>query len=94
MKSLFNQNDNAEMIARINQLTQDAPRQWGTMNAAQMIAHIQRPLKVAFGELKLKKSLVGILLEAIAKKQLAGEKPFKKNLPIDKIFKVSGRAPF
>ncbi len=72
------------MIARINQLTQDAPRQWGKMNVAQMIAHIQRPLKVAFGELKLKKSLVGILFGAIA----------KKHLPIDKIFKVSGRALF
>ncbi len=50
------------------------------MNAAQMIAHIQRLLKVVFGELKLKKSLVGILFGAIGKKQLAGEKPFKKKI--------------
>jgi hypothetical protein len=59
------------------------------MNVAQMLAHCQQPLRVAYGELKLKQGLMGILFGRIIKKKLSGEQPFKKNLPTDKSFKIT-----
>lgn len=90
MKSLFNTSDNIEMISRINRLTVDSKAEWGKMSVGQMLTHAQRPLKVAFSELKLKRTLVGILFGNMAKKKLArGEEPFSKNLPTDKNFVVT-----
>ena len=61
MKSLFNHKESKEIIQRINQLKPASKAEWGKMNVAQMVAHAQTPLKVAFGEIKLKRGLIGIL---------------------------------
>ena len=90
MKSLFNTSDNAEVINRINRLTSNSKAEWGKMNVGQMLTHAQRPLRVALDELKLKRTLVGLLFGGMAKKKLArGEEPFSKNLPTDKNFVVT-----
>ena len=92
MKSMFNTLDNKEVINRINRLTANSKAEWGKMSASQMLVHAQRPLQIAFGELKLKRTLVGILFGGMAKKKLArGEEPFSKNLPTDKNFIVTGQ---
>lgn len=94
MKSLFNQTDNQEIIKRINCLDPAAKAQWGKMNVSQMLAHCQTPLKVAFGELKLKRTLLGILFGSIAKKKLVGLEPYPQNLPTDKNFIIHGNPSF
>jgi hypothetical protein len=82
MKSLFNQKDAGEFIARINQLTPASQPLWGKMNVAQMLAHCEVPLRVAHGELKPKVSpLIRFLFGGMAKKSLLSGKPFKKNSP-------------
>jgi len=81
MKSLFNLSDSSEIIDRINRLTPQSKSSWGKMNVEQMLAHSQRPLNVASGNLKLKRGLIGVLFGGIAKRKLAGEDSFKKNLP-------------
>ena len=87
MNSLFNPSDNKAIIDRINNLSANSTAEWGKMSVGQMLTHAQRPLKVAFGELKLKRTLVGILFGNMAKKKLTrGEEPFSKNLPTDKNF--------
>ncbi len=92
MKSLFITSDNQEIIVRINRLTANSKAEWGKMNVGQMLTHAQRPLRVALDELKLKRTLVGILFGKMAKKKLAnGEEPFSKNLPTDKNFVVAGQ---
>lgn len=40
MKTLSNTADQQELRSRINALTPDAPRQWGTMSALQMMCHL------------------------------------------------------
>ncbi len=87
MKSLFNPNDNNEIIERINNLKPDSKSEWGKMNVSQVLAHSQAPLRVAFGEVKLKRGLLGILFGKMAKKKLLAE-TFKKNMPTDKAFIV------
>ena len=69
MASLFVSADNAEILRRIRTLRPDTPSKWGKMDVAQMLAHAQAPLRVATGELNLKRSLVGLLFGRLAKKR-------------------------
>ena len=87
-KSLFNAADKNEMLARIAQLRANSPAQWGKMNPAQMLAHCQMPLRVATGELKLKRGLIGVLFGGFARKTLSGPKEFSRNMPTDPKFVV------
>ena len=52
MKSIFNTDDNTELIARIDQLSATTPALWGKMGAAQMMAHLQASMNMAFGNSK------------------------------------------
>ncbi|HRI20107.1 MAG TPA: DUF1569 domain-containing protein [Panacibacter sp.] len=94
MKSLFSAAESTAIIDRINKLSVTSKAGWGKMNVAQMLAHTQQPLKVAAGELKLKRGLAAILFGSIAKKKLAGDAPLPKNLPTDKNFIMKGELDF
>ena len=94
MKSLFNISDNKDIIARINILTPETKGGWGKMNVSQMLTHAQIPIRVAFGELTLKRTFVGYLLGRIAKKKLSGERQWQKNMPTDKNFVVTEQKNF
>lgn len=94
MSSLFNASDTQQIIARINKLTTNSQPLWGKMNVTQMLEHCEPPLKVAFGDLKLKRGLIGILFGGMAKKQLMGEKPFRRNLPTAPQFLVKDYGDF
>ena len=94
MKSLFNISDNKDIIARINSLTPETKGGWGKMNVSQMLTHTQVPLRVAFGELRLKRTFVGYLFGRIAKKKLSGERQWQKNMPTDKNFVVTEQKNF
>jgi len=94
MKSLFDPGVRQEMVDRINKLTPATNPLWGKMTVAQMLAHMQPPLRVALGEQNLKKGLMGFLFGRIAKKQMVNETPFKKNLPTAPSFIVKGEKSF
>lgn len=95
MESLFNKTHNEKIIDRINSLTNASQSQWGKMNVSQMYAHCQVPLKVAYGDVKLKRGLIAVLFGAMIKKKLVkNEKPFDKNLPTDKSFIVVDQREF
>lgn len=94
MKSLFEPEVTREIVDRINRLTAGTRPLWGKMRVEQMLAHMQPPLRVALGEEKLKKGLMGFLFGRIAKKQLVKESPFKKNLPTAPSFIVKEEKNF
>ena len=95
MKSLFVKSDNDSIIARINQLSPDSTAKWGKMTVSQMLAHCQRPLHIAFGEVKTKRrTIVGYLFGGWAKKQFLAGKTLQKNLPTDPNFIVAFDANF
>src|SRR4051812_11868944 len=95
MKSLFNPTHNQEIVDRINTLTPASQAQWGKMNVSQMLAHSQQPLRVAYGELQLKRSLLGIIFGGMVKRMMVNdEKPFKPNSPTDKTFVVMDNRDF
>src|SRR5512132_976500 len=52
MKSVFNPAVHRELQDRVQRLTPQQRPQWGTMSAAQMIAHLTDSLRMASGELE------------------------------------------
>jgi hypothetical protein len=95
MESLYNKAENQKIIDRLNHLSNKSQAQWGKMNVAQMLAHCQTPFRVAFGELKLKRGIMGFLFGSLIRKKLtADEKPFDKSLPTDKSFLVVNEREF
>ena len=94
LKSLFNKYDNQEIIDRINRLSPNSESHWGKMNVSEMLYHAQRPINVAFEELRIKRGLIGILFGGIVKKQLLGDKPFKRDSPTAKEFIPTGNHDF
>ena len=61
MASIYDQQDAQNFIERINKLNPISQHIWGTMTVAQMLAHIQQPIRVALGEYKPKRTIIGIL---------------------------------
>jgi hypothetical protein len=94
MRSLFQPADNAEIVRRLRLLRADSRRQWGKMDAAQMMAHCQQGLRLALGEVELPRAFIGYLFGWIAKRQLTTDKPFGRNLPTDGTFVISDARDF
>ncbi len=92
--SLFDPAGLAAILARIERLQPNAKRQWGKMALPQMLAHCQQPLRVATGELPLKRSLIGFLFGRLAKKKLLAPAPWKPGLPTAPEFKIEGQRDF
>jgi hypothetical protein len=92
IKNLFDTGVKQEIIERINKLTPQSHRQWGKMDVAQMLAHVQVPIGVAFGTSTVKGNWLMKLILPLFKKALYDEKPWKQGLPTDKTFIMTGQA--
>ena len=95
MISLRESPENAAAVWRIEALRADTSPQWGKMTCAQMLAHCQKPIQLAVGELKMKRGLLGRLLGGWAKKKfVVSEAPFKRNSPTDPKFRIQDERDF
>lgn len=90
IKNLFDPAVKEEIITRINKLTPESQRQWGKMNVAQMLAHLQIPMGVALGTNTVKGNWLMKLILPLFKKKLYDETPWKQGLPTDKSFVMTG----
>ena len=84
MKNLFEKEAVEEIISRIDALQPTFQRQWGKMDAAQMMAHCSAALDMASGRLNLKRVLIGRLLGPFVRPIFSNEKPFSRNNPTAK----------
>ena len=84
MKTLFDPSSATEIRIRIESLRPDSPRQWGSMTAAQMLAHCSAWMEMATGQNNPPRVFLGRIVGKIAKKSLLSEKPIRRNLPTDK----------
>lgn len=89
VKNLFDEQVKQEIIDRINLLRPATQRKWGKMDVAQMLAHLQQPLKVAYGEHNPKGNFLIRTLSIFFKSNLYNNKPFARNLPTDKTFRIA-----
>lgn len=91
IKNLFDTAVKQEIINRLNKLSPQSQRQWGKMDVAQMLAHLQVPIGVALGTHTVKGNLLMKLILPLFKKKLYDEKPWKQGLPTDKTFIMAGK---
>jgi hypothetical protein len=94
MTNLFEPNVADLMISRLNTLTPGTQALWGKMNCAQMVKHCQAPFEVFFGNMEMKRSIIGMVFGKMARKKLFTDKPWKKSLPTAKEFIVTGQPEF
>ncbi len=59
-----------------------------------MLAHCSKALEMATGEKNLPRVFIGRILGGLFKKNFSNEKPFNKNGPTDKTFKITGQRNF
>jgi hypothetical protein len=91
LKNMFDPAVKEKIIVRINKLTPQSQPLWGKMNVGQMLAHLQLPIGVAEGTHKLPRSFMGRIFGPFAKSILYNEKPYKRGLPTDKSFVMTGK---
>jgi hypothetical protein len=89
MKNLFEKETVNEIIDRINQLTPQSKRQWGKMDARQMLAHCTFSMEVALDRKTASRVLIARLLGPFVKPIFINERPFTKNSPTGKEFIVN-----
>jgi hypothetical protein len=94
MKNLFERDAVDEVVTRIGTLEATSARQWGKMNAAQMMAHCSAALDMAAGRLNPPRILIGRLIGGLVKPHYTNEKPFARNNPTDKKLVVSDERDF
>ena len=92
IKNLFDDAVKQEITERISKLTASTQHQWGKMDVAQMLAHVQIPMEVAFGTTTVKGNWLMKLILPLFKKALYDDKPWKQGLPTDKTFIMTGQS--
>jgi hypothetical protein len=83
-----------EIKTRIGFLRSDSDRQWGAMNAAQMLAHCSAWMEMAAGLNTPPRSFLGRIVGKMAKKSVLGQKPIPRNMPTEKSLIIQGDRDF
>ena len=94
MQNLFNTADRDAVLGRLEALQPTGTRQWGTMTAAQALAHCSLALEMACGERKKPQALLGRLVTPFIRSTVLGEKPMGRNAPTDRDLVVADDRDF
>jgi hypothetical protein len=94
MKTLFDPADRESIRQRLGELQADSPRQWGKMNAAQMVTHCARAIETGTGDRPMKQKMIGKILVPFFRSKILGEQPFSRNSPTDPSFVVTDERDF
>jgi len=81
METLFNGACCDRVLARVERLRPDSARAWGTMDAAQTMAHCALAMEAATGDATLPRPWMARIIGPLFKKWMLGPKPFSKNSP-------------
>ena len=94
MNNLFMPAAVEEITTRIDRLQPTSQRQWGKMDAAQMLAHLSNTMDMASGKLPTKRLLIGRLIGPLFKPLMTNEKPFGRNAPTSGELKIADLRDF
>jgi hypothetical protein len=83
MENMFNAGDRAVLQQRLSRLQPSSARQWGKMNAGQMLAHCAAALEMACGDRQKKQAFIGKLVTPFIRSSFLGPKPLGRNSPTD-----------
>jgi hypothetical protein len=93
MKTFFDKSHRDELQERLNSLSAESKSNWGKMSSAQMLAHCTAAMQVPVGDLPTQWSAYG-LIGWMLKGMIYNEKPFVKNAPTGKEFRISTQREF
>lgn len=97
MQNIFDAGVTAQLIERIQQITPDQHPKWGTMSAAQMLAHCNVTYEMVYDNIhKAPNGFKRFVLKLLVKPMVVNEKPYKKSsmtapefiIKTDKVFNV------
>ena len=94
MNNLYNQTDFNGILKRLDNLQPNAVRQWGKMDVAQMLAHVNISLETAMGLNFPKRMFIGKIIGGFLKKKYLNDKPMDKNSPTDKNYVFTDKKEF
>jgi len=96
MKNIFDKAVAEELISRIDKLNADSERVWGSMDAAQMLAHCNVTYEMIYEEGKHPKAkgFKKFILKTFVKPIVVTEKTYKKNSPTAPAFIVKSDKNF
>jgi hypothetical protein len=82
MRNLFETARVTEIKERVANLRPESQRQWGTMNAAQAVAHLTAGVELALGDRKPPRLLIGRVIGGMIKPKVLGDDaPMRRNSP-------------
>ena len=87
MKSFFDQSSYENLRQRLDSIQPNNTALWGKMNAQQMFKHCQYPIQTALGKEKIPMK-PNWPVKVLFKRMMYSPKPFKKNVPTPKKFKI------
>lgn len=95
IKNVFDEQVVAEIIGRINKLNPDTQPQWGKMDAAQMLAHLNVTYDMDFtGKYPKPNAFARFMLKLFVKNTVVGNKPYKRNSGTAPQFKIADKRDF
>jgi hypothetical protein len=94
MKSLFETAGLQEIVDRLNKITPEASRQWGTMTVDQMLAHCNGALDMGAGVIQPRRVLIGRIIGPLFRANYSNEKPFPRSSPTSEELKVVSARDF
>lgn len=95
MANIFNQDFCNQAIARINKLSPDSQPQWGKMNVAQMLAHVNVAYELVYTDKHPKPNPIAkFFIKLFAKNTVVGDKPYAKNIRTAPMFLITDEREF
>lgn len=95
MKNIFSQDETGALIKRINQLSPSSQRNWGKMDASQMLAHCNVVYELAYENIHPQNNFfMRLLLKYLVKNMVVNDKPYKQNLQTASVFIMASEKDF
>lgn len=94
MNTLLDRDARDAILSRLASLQPGATRLWGTMDSAQMLAHLAIAMECATGERAPEQSLLGKIVTPFIRPLVFGPRPFAKNGPTDPTYVVADARDF
>ncbi len=95
LPSVFNNQTTQQCLTRLEKLTPSTAPQWGKMDVAQMLAHVNVAYDSAYGKIEPQKNpFKKFILKLLVKPIVVSEKVYKKNSPTGPEFLISDARDF
>lgn len=92
MRHMFQAESVDEVKRRLQQLRPNSPREWGTMNATQMMAHCSVGLEMALGQVRPPRMMIGRIMGPMVKRlALLENAEMRRNVPTAKELVVEAK---